>query len=37
MEKDNWESKTLTKYIPQKDTSMMDYLEHKLGGGRIPS
>ncbi|KAM3132970.1 hypothetical protein pb186bvf_014966 [Paramecium bursaria] len=34
---DNWEVKTQTKFIPQKDTVMKDYLEHKLGGGRVTS
>ena len=35
--KDNFEIKTLTKYIPQKDHMMKDFLEHKLGGGRVAS
>ena len=34
---DNFEKITYTKYVPQKDKMMMDYLEHKLGGGRMPS
>ena len=34
---DNFEKVTYTKYVPQKDKMMMDYLEHKLGGGRMPS
>ncbi|CAD8213025.1 unnamed protein product [Paramecium octaurelia] len=34
---DSFETKTMTKYIPQKDTVMKDYLEHKLGGGRVTS
>ena len=25
----------VNKYVPQKDPFMMDYLEHKLGGGRV--
>ena len=35
--KDNFEIKTLTKYIPQTDHMMKDFLEHKLGGGRVTS
>jgi len=35
--KDNFEIKTLTKYIPQTDHMMKDFLEHKLGGGRVAS
>ncbi|CAD8191366.1 unnamed protein product [Paramecium octaurelia] len=34
---DSFETKTMTKFIPQKDTVMKDYLEHKLGGGRVTS
>ena len=34
---DNFEQKTLTKFVPQKDHMMKDFMEHKLGGGRIPS
>jgi len=34
---DNFEQKTLTKFIPQKDTMMKDFMEHKLGGGRVTS
>lgn len=33
-ESDNWEKKTLTKYIPQKDNSLKDFMEHKLGRWR---
>ena len=31
---DNFESKTVNKWIPQKDHFIKDYMEHKLGGGR---
>jgi len=34
---DNFEQKTLFKYVPQKDNAMKDYMEHKLGGGRVTS
>lgn len=34
---DNWERKTLNKYIPVKDHMLKDFMEHKLGGGRVPS
>lgn len=35
--KDSFEIKTLTKHIPQKDHMMKDFMEHKLGGGRVTS
>ncbi|EGR31837.1 hypothetical protein IMG5_100900 [Ichthyophthirius multifiliis] len=35
-ESDNWEKKTLTQYVPIKDQMMKDFMEHKLGGGRVP-
>jgi len=31
---DNFEQKTLNKFVPQKDYTMKDFLESKLGGGR---
>lgn len=31
---DNFETKINTKYVPMKDQTMKNYLEHKLGGGR---
>jgi len=34
---DNFEQKTLFKFIPQKDNLMKDFMEHKLGGGRVTS
>ncbi|KAL4485443.1 hypothetical protein ABPG72_008311 [Tetrahymena utriculariae] len=34
---DNWEKKTLNKFIPVKDHMLKDFMEHKLGGGRVPS
>ena len=34
---DNFEQKTLTKYVPQRDHMMKDFMEHKLGGGRVTS
>jgi len=34
---DNFEQKTLYKFVPQKDHMMKDFLEHKLGGGRVTS
>jgi len=34
---DNFEQKTLAKFVPQKDHSMKDFMEHKLGGGRVTS
>ena len=34
---DAWEKKTTTKFIPVKDAVMKDYLEKKLGGGRVVS
>jgi hypothetical protein len=34
---DNWEKKTLTKYVPQKDYFLKEYVERKLGGGRVSS
>lgn len=34
---DTFEQKTVNKFVPQKDTMMKDYMEHKLGGGRVPS
>ena len=36
VQKDSFE-KSLIKHIPIKDTYMKDFLEHSLGGGRIPS
>ena len=32
---DNFEERTQTKFVPVKDNTMKDYLEHKLGGGRV--
>jgi len=32
---DNFQDKTVNKFVPKKDPFMMDYLEHKLGGGRV--
>ena len=29
--------KTLIKYVPQRDHMMKDFMEHKLGGGRVTS
>ena len=37
MEEDNWAKKTLTKYVPNKDYFMKDYMEHKLGGTGRPT
>jgi hypothetical protein len=34
---DNYREKVQTVVIPKKDNLMKDYLEHRLGGGRIPS
>jgi len=34
---DTWEQKTLFKFVPQKDHMMKDFMEHKLGGGRVTS
>ena len=34
---DAWTTKVDTKWIPQKDAQMKDYLEKKLGGGRVAS
>jgi hypothetical protein len=34
---DAWIKKTTTKFIPVKDAVMKDYLEKKLGGGRVIS
>jgi len=34
---DNFEQKTLTKFVPQKDHMMKEFLEHKLGGGKVTS
>lgn len=34
---DNFEMKTLIKYVPQRDHMMKDFMEHKLGGGRVTS
>lgn len=36
-EDDQWTSKTNAKWVPQKDAQMKDYLEKKLGGGRVTS
>lgn len=35
--KDSWNEKATTSYIPQKDNTMKDFMEHKLGGGRVTS
>ena len=32
---DNFHNTILHKYVPQKDNQMKDYLEHKLGGGKV--
>lgn len=34
---DDWTKATSTKFKPVKDAMMKDYLEHKLGGGRVAS
>ena len=34
---DNFQEKTLNKFIPKPDSMMKDFLEHQLGGGRVPS
>lgn len=34
---DKFEQKTLTKFVPVKDQMMKDFMEHKLGGGRVTS
>ena len=34
---DQWTTKVNSKWIPQKDAAMKDYLEKKLGGGRVTS
>jgi len=34
---DNFQTKTLNKFVPQKDNLMKDFMEHKLGGGRVTS
>ena len=34
---DQWTSKVKAKWIPKKDAAMKDYLEKKLGGGRVTS
>lgn len=34
---DNFEVKTMTKFEPKRDYMMKDFLEHKLGGGRVSS
>lgn len=34
---DNFEQKTLTTFVPNRDYMMKDFLEHKLGGGRVTS
>lgn len=34
---DQWTSKYKDKWVPQKDAAMKDYLEKKLGGGRVTS
>ena len=34
---DNFQAKTLTQFVPQKDNQMKDFMEHKLGGGRVAS
>lgn len=34
---DQWTTKVDSKWVPQKDAQMKDYLEKKLGGGRVTS
>ena len=34
---DQWTSKVNSKWVPQKDADMKNYLEKKLGGGRVTS
>lgn len=34
---DDWTKTALNKFVPVKDAMMKDYLEHKLGGGRVHS
>ena len=34
---DNFEIRTRNKFIPKKDKLLNDFMEHKLGGGRVPS
>lgn len=36
-EDDQWTSKTNAVWVPQKDAQMKEYLEKKLGGGRVTS
>jgi hypothetical protein len=35
--KDTFHNSVLKKFVPKKDNQMKDYLEHKLGGGKVPS
>ncbi len=34
---DNFETRTRNKFVPKKDKLLNDFMEHKLGGGRVPS
>ena len=34
---DQWTSTVKNKWVPQKDAEMKEYLERKLGGGRVTS
>lgn len=36
-ELDQWMDKAINKPVPNKDNQMKDYIEHKLGGGKITS
>ncbi len=35
--KDSFHNNSLKKFVPKKDNQMKDYLEHKLGGGKVVS
>ena len=36
-ENDQWNTKVNEKWVPKKDAMMKDYLEKKLGGGKVNS